>query len=228
MKKIVFLATFINIFALQAQLSFEPHPTTINGNATDVELTEELDIRNSGATSITAKAYRTTLSAPTSSSNYMCIFDVCLLPTVDASPSATLAANAVNGSMSVHYKPQGNNGQAQVKYKVEEVNNTTNFCETTITYNTADVVGNPLSINNPTVIASQVIHNQDELILIIAQPTNEFSVTVYDISGTKITTISTQQNNMNRIPLANLASGMYFAVLQDDKGTIYKPVTFVK
>lgn len=220
MKNSILLALSIfslTVFGQSLQVSSaEQH---VNGTDSWTEIATEIAVENIGSIMLDVKVSREIISEVTGSENYFC-WKACYLPATNTSPTAlSLASGEVNEtSFSVHYNPQGNEGETVIRYCAFDANNPSDSACTLVYYNVGSVgVTENFASSfsefhpNPT-YSTTVLEYQLE-------PNQEAELFVVDMLGNRVAQIPfSAQDGELVLETAELKTGLYFAnILLDGK-----------
>ena len=127
MKHLLLLISFCMPFTVIGQsLEIVPYTNYIVSENAMFELSTSISVQNNSDSILEVKVSRTIISEVSGSENYFC-WNYCNLPTTDVSLySVPLHSGETNdSSLTVHYNPNGLEGETIIKYCAFDINNPT-------------------------------------------------------------------------------------------------------
>lgn len=230
MKKIIYLATLLAVFTLQAQITVTKHDGTpitdnqiITYNSTAYNLAAlEFYVHNNSATSTRVLIECVSMTNADGTGFELCFGNECLAAVAPGEiyPSApvTIAAGGTNGNFDHFYNSNPGNGQImdfvfrfyQVDLGGNQVGNTITF---TYRYNPNLAVNSFSALSSMGVqLASTTMTNNLEL-----TAAKNMQLELIDLAGKTVSTHAIQTGN-NQLSVAQLSAGVYIARFTTNEG----------
>lgn len=205
----------LSVFSLTVfgqSLQVTPAEQHLNGTDSWTEIATEIAVENIGAIMLDVKVSREEVSAVAGSENYFC-WEACYLPTTSTSPTAlSFAAGELNEtSFSVHYKPEGNEGETVIRYCAFDANNPSDSACTLVYYNVGGVsveenLASSFSEFHPNPTSSSTVLEYQ------LKPNQQAELFVVDMLGNKVLQLPfAGQEGELVLETAELKAGLYFA-----------------
>ena len=112
-----FSLTICSLLVFAQNISVDANNNNIESNNLFEEMITEITVHNTSNVSKNIKVSREVINETEGSSNYFC-WDLCYLPIVDISTNPiNFSGGEINeSSFSVHYTPNGNEGETRIRY----------------------------------------------------------------------------------------------------------------
>ena len=218
MKKIYFFALILISGAAFGQTITPIHPNLAYSGPDNLSHSIDVEIQNSGSTTLTILVHRIGQSLSSGHDTYFCWFE-CYDPSVALSPvPLTLAPGESTANFHSYVTPTGVAGQDTVTYAFYDQNGNSDTLYLTLTYDFIHDGINELS-GNKSLLNIFVNESKTATIKYAAAGGSQSKIQVSNILGKVVKEISLSENASSiKVPLYEMNQGIYFCnLISDDK-----------
>ncbi|MBF90703.1 MAG: hypothetical protein CMP75_02950 [Flavobacteriales bacterium] len=215
---LIFCLTICSVLVFGQDINVNANNNNIESNNLFEEMVTEITVHNTSNVSKNIKVSREVINETEGSSNYFC-WDLCYLPIVNISTNPiNFSGGEINeSSFSVHYSPNGNEGETRIRYCAFDEQNVADSACVVVRYYASSTV----NINDfNSYYFSEFYPNPSSLITEFSYnilTNQQCEVVVLDMLGNIVKKHQlSREDGKLRLSVTDLKAGLYFANIMAD------------